>query len=71
MGYKIQVHDKQNKWLKFKCPACGYKFHGNCDLDFDEEERVPKCPECGEFIEDGDDEWDGMKDENDDEYCPG
>lgn len=39
----------------FECPACGYRWTGSYDLSFDEEERCPCCPDCGELIEDGDD----------------
>lgn len=40
-----------------ECPACGYKWSaamGMTDLSFDEEERCLCCPDCGELIEDGD-----------------
>ena len=48
MAYKIK---KSNRC---ECPACGYVWKEAYDLDFDENERVPCCPECGELIEDGD-----------------
>lgn len=40
-----------------ECPACGYRwspFYSMYDLSFDEDERCPCCPDCGELIEDGD-----------------
>lgn len=37
----------------FKCPTCGYKWTDESDLSFDEDERVPCCPDCGELIKDG------------------
>ena len=40
----------------FECPACGYRWTKSYDLSFDEEERCPCCPDCGELIEDGDDD---------------
>ena len=39
---------------KFECPVCGYGWTDSSDLSFDEEERCPCCPKCGELIEDGD-----------------
>ena len=51
MGYKIKL---DNDWNE--CPACGYKWKNPCDLSFDENERVPCCPDCGELIKDGGDE---------------
>ncbi len=50
MAYKIKINDKD-----FECPACGYRWADPCDLAFDEGERVPCCPDCGELIEDGGD----------------
>ena len=38
---------------EFECPACGYIWTSPEDLSFDENERVPCCPDCGELIEDG------------------
>ena len=41
----------------YECPACGYRWSKNmgmADLAFDEDERCPCCPDCGELIEDGD-----------------
>lgn len=40
----------------FGCPTCGYRWNNEYDLSFDELERVPCCPACGELIEDGGDE---------------
>lgn len=39
-----------------ECPICGYIWEGAYELKFDEDERVLTCPECGEPIEDGDDD---------------
>lgn len=39
----------------YECPACGFRWTKSWELSFDEEERVPCCPDCGELIEDGDD----------------
>lgn len=39
----------------FECPTCGYTWINPADLSFNEEERVPCCPNCGELIEDGGD----------------
>ena len=39
----------------YKCPICGFTWKEPYDLDFNEYERVPCCPECGELIEDGGD----------------
>lgn len=50
MAYKIK---KKNG--DYECPACGYSWGNPIDLSFDESERVPCCPDCGELIEDGDD----------------
>ena len=36
-----------------ECPACGYVWNDPHDLSFDEYERCPCCPDCGELIEDG------------------
>ena len=39
----------------YECPACGYRWERDWDLSFDEDEKVPCCPDCGELIEDGED----------------
>ena len=52
MGRKIIIEEGKG----FTCPKCGYRWADACDLDFDEAERVPCCPECKELIEDGGDE---------------
>ena len=54
MARKIQL-DKDT----YECPTCGYRWlsmWGVSDLAFDEGERCPCCPSCGELIEDGDDD---------------
>lgn len=51
MANKIRRNDGD-----YECPACGYIWAGPYDLSFDEEERVPCCPDCGELIEDGGDD---------------
>lgn len=53
MANKIKIDENT-----YECPACGYRWTrqmGMSDLSFDEEERCPCCPDCGELIEDGDD----------------
>lgn len=45
---------KENE--SFGCPVCGYQWKHPYELDFDEQERVPCCPECKTLIEDGGDE---------------
>ncbi len=50
MAYKIK---RDNGWCE--CPACGYVWKNPFDLSFDEDEKVPCCPDCGELIEDGND----------------
>lgn len=43
----------------YECPAYGYRWSrqiGMADLSFDEKECCPCCPDCGELIEDGDDD---------------
>lgn len=52
MGYKIKIDD-----TFFACPSCGYrwtKFMGASKLIYDEKEHCLCCPNCGELIEDGD-----------------
>ncbi|WP_288681594.1 hypothetical protein [uncultured Eubacterium sp.] len=53
MGYKIMIHENTSE-----CPTCGYRWNTNfgiTDLVFNEKEKCLCCPECGELIEDGDD----------------
>lgn len=53
MALKLKIDEDT-----YECPACGYRwsaFMGMADLAFDEEEKCPCCPDCGETIEDGDD----------------
>ena len=52
MALKIKIDNST-----YECPACGYRWSKNmgmADLAFDEDERCPCCPDCGELIEDGD-----------------
>lgn len=52
MGYKIKIDD-----TFFACPSCGYrwtKFMGDSELIYDEKEHCLCCPNCGELIEDDD-----------------
>ena len=52
MALKIKIDNST-----YECPACGYRWsknRGMADLAFDEDERCPCCPDCGELIEDGD-----------------
>ncbi len=49
MANKIKRNDG-----KYECPTCEYVWEGSWDLGFNEDERVPCCPKCGELIEDGD-----------------
>ena len=37
----------------YECPACGYRWSDESDLSFNEDEKCPCCPDCGELIEDG------------------
>lgn len=55
-SYKIKLANG-----KYKCPCCGYVFESCHDLAFYEGERVPMCPECGQSIEDGEDDCEGIK----------
>lgn len=53
MANKIKIDEDT-----YECPSCGYRWlrrMGMADLSFDEEERCPCCPDCGELIENGDD----------------
>ena len=52
MARKIR---REDDWCE--CPACGYLWHDSFDLSFNEEEKVSCCPDCGELIEDGDDDY--------------
>jgi len=51
MAYKIK---REDGW--YECPVCGYMWKDAFDLSFDENEKVPCCPDCGELIEDGGDD---------------
>jgi predicted RNA-binding Zn-ribbon protein involved in translation (DUF1610 family) len=39
----------------YECPNCGFTWNDPFDLDFNEAECCPCCPNCGELIEDGGD----------------
>lgn len=53
MARKIRIDE-----ITSKCPVCGYEWNtefGIAELAFNEDECCLCCPECGELIEDGDD----------------
>ena len=49
MGRKIIIKKDE----LFECPTCGYRWNKGWDLSYNEDERVPCCPDCRELIEDG------------------
>lgn len=53
MARKIRVDE-----MTSKCPVCGYEWNtefGEVELAFNKGECCLCCPDCGELIEDGDD----------------
>ena len=53
MARKIRIDE-----ITSKCPTCGYEWNtefGDVELAFNKGECCLCCPDCGELIEDGDD----------------